>query len=140
MVKSRLWVPVFMMVGISLLSGTAGPQVGSLSFTGMDKVGHLVVFALLGIAWARCLRLEHFTKATSWLLAVGLSTAFGLMDELHQYTNPVRLFEWGDLFADFLGACLGAALYLRVKRLRELLEMRIWRLFLKEREHGPISG
>lgn len=139
LIRRRLWVPLFMMGGISLLSGTAGPQVGSLSFTGMDKVGHVVVFALLGMAWARCLRPAKAARGFSWLLSVALSTGFGLLDELHQYTNPLRLFEWGDLLADFLGACIGAALYLRVEWLRRFLERPIWKPFLKERGRAPIS-
>jgi len=121
----RLWVPVFMMAGICLLSGTAGVQMGGLSFTGIDKVGHLVVFGLLGIAWARALSGESIGDRGRWLAAVALTAGFGFLDELHQYTNPSRFFEWGDLLADFLGACLGAGVYLRMHPLRRWMEYRV---------------
>jgi VanZ family protein len=121
--KSRLWVPVFMMLGISLLSGTAGVQMGSLSFTGVDKVGHLVVFGLLGIAWARCLPSPSWTRHRRLLLATVLTTGFGLLDEIHQYTNPERYFEWGDLAADFAGAFLATTAYLWIGPLRAFLEV-----------------
>jgi hypothetical protein len=121
--KSRLWVPLFMMVGISLLSGSAGVQMGPLSFTGIDKLGHLVVFGLLGIAWARCLPAAAWTRPRRLLAATLLATLFGLLDEIHQFTNPERYFEWADLAADFLGALLASGAYLWIGPLQALLEV-----------------
>lgn len=125
--KGRLWVPLFMMAGISLLSGSAGVQLGSWSFVGMDKLGHLVIFGLLGIAWARCLPLGAEHRLGTLLVATGLTAFFGLLDELHQYTNPLRYFEWADLVADFAGALLAATAYLYLAPLQALLEVKIRR-------------
>jgi VanZ family protein len=121
--RSRLWVPLFMMVGISLLSGSAGVQMGPLSFTGIDKLGHLVVFGLLGIAWARCLSASAWSRRRRLLAATLLTTGFGLLDELHQFTNPQRYFEWADLAADFAGALFATAAYLWIGPLQALLEV-----------------
>ena len=119
----RLWAPLFIMAGISILSGTAGPQLGPVSFVGIDKAGHLVVFGLLGTAWVRIFQGNPSSeRPLRLLLAVSLSTLFGLFDELHQLGNPLRSFEWADLLADFLGALGGAACYLHSAR---------WRLFLE---------
>lgn len=96
---------------------------GSLSFVGIDKLGHLVVFGLLGIAWARCLRPPVWTFPRRLLAATLLTTSFGLLDELHQFTNPERSFEWTDLAADFLGALLASAAYLRIRPLQAFLEV-----------------
>lgn len=112
-----------MMVGISLLSGSAGVPTGPLTFVGIDKVGHLVVFGLLGIAWARCLPSPAWTLCRRLLVATFLTTGFGLLDEIHQYTNPDRFFEWGDLAADFAGALLATAAYLWIRPLQALLEV-----------------
>jgi len=122
---SRLWVPVFIMVGISILSGSAGIQTGGWSFVGMDKLGHLVVFGLLGIAWFRCFDNENVPGRTRLLYAIALTTAFGMADEAHQYHNPSRTFEWADLLADFIGAVLAGTLYWRVSALRNLLEVKL---------------
>lgn len=118
----RLWVPVFMMAGITLLSGSAGVQMGRLSFTGVDKLGHLVVFGLLGIAWVRCLGPAAGATPVRLMTAVLLATVFGLLDELHQFHNPERYFEWGDLLADFAGSFLATAAYLYIRPLQALLE------------------
>ncbi len=121
----RLWAPVFIMAGISILSGSAGIQTSGWSFVGMDKLGHLVVFGLLGIAWVRCFSGESFATGPRLLAAVVLATAFGLADELHQLTNPLRTFEYADLLADFLGAIMGSWIYLRSRTLRRLMEIKI---------------
>jgi VanZ family protein len=112
-----------MMVGISLLSGSAGVQMGPLSFAGIDKLGHLVVFGLLGIAWARCLLSAAWSRPRRLVTAVLLTTLFGLADEVHQYTNPQRYFEWADLTADFVGALLATGAYLWIQPLQALLEL-----------------
>lgn len=111
-----------MMAGITLLSGSAGVQTGPIGFAGMDKLGHLVVFGLLAIAWVRCLEGEAMTPRVRFWSAVLLTAGFGLADEWHQYHNPQRTFEWADLAADCLGAVLAAAAYLNLGRLRALLE------------------
>ncbi len=57
------------------------------------------------------------------LAATLLATLFGLLDEIHQFTNPERYFEWADLAADFLGALLASAAYLWIGPLQALLEV-----------------
>jgi hypothetical protein len=111
------------MTAISLFSGSAGVQLGDWSFVGIDKLGHLAVFGLLGIAWTRALQPLRKPANGTWLLAVCLTGGFGLLDELHQYTNPLRYFEWADLLADIAGAALAAGLYLKAGPFRRLLEV-----------------
>jgi VanZ family protein len=122
---ARCWLPAFIMVGVSILSGSAGVQTGPIRFTGMDKLGHLVVFGLLAVAWVRALR-EEVSPKRRWLAAVLLTTGFGLADELHQLTNPDRYFEWGDLLADGLGAMIGASIYLNSRWARQLCERELF--------------
>lgn len=112
-----------MMVVISLFSGSAGVQLGDWSFVGIDKLGHLAVFGLLGIAWCRVLRPFRASPQGTWLLAVCLTGGFGLLDELHQYANPLRYFEWADLLADVAGAALAAGIYQAIPSVRTLLEL-----------------
>jgi len=112
-----------MMIGITVLSGTAGVQMGSLSFTGIDKLGHLLVFGLLGVAWVRVFRSPDLGFAKRLLLAVILTSGFGLLDECHQLRNPLRTFEWADLLADFLGSLLGTFTYLSIRPWQAFLEL-----------------
>jgi VanZ family protein len=119
--RRRLWLPVFVMAGVTVLSGGAGPATGGVSFPGMDKIGHFVVFGMLAVAWARSFY-GGLGKPAVCLISVLLTTLFGYMDELHQYTNPLRLFEWYDLLADFLGAVAGALVYVYWNWVRRLLE------------------
>lgn len=119
--RRRLWLPVFVMVGVTVLSAGAGPSTGGVSFPGMDKIGHFVIFGMLAVAWARSFY-GGLSKSVVCLISVLLTTLFGYMDELHQYTNPLRLFEWYDLLADFLGAVAGAVVYVYWDWVRRLLE------------------
>lgn len=124
---NRIWIPVFMMIGISILSGSAGVQVEGWSFIGIDKLAHFLVFGLLGIAWTRCLREEDVSTINRLLFGVGLTTLFGLTDEFHQAFNPLRTFEWADALADFVGAVFWVSCYLWVGFFRKLLEIEIYR-------------
>ncbi|MEX0331341.1 MAG: VanZ family protein [Puniceicoccaceae bacterium] len=120
-----LWGPVSLMLAISLFSGTPGVQLGQWSFIGIDKLGHLLVFGLLGVAWLRVLNNYVSNKGWALFLAVALTTAFGALDELHQYLNPDRYFEWADLLADFSGALLAGTLYWRWSLFQSVLEVKI---------------
>ncbi len=125
LMPGRLWAPVFMMAGISILSGTAGVSAGPLSFAGIDKLAHLLVFGLLSVAWVRTFPGEFLRPVHRLLLAVLATTLFGLADELHQLGNPLRTFEWADLGADFVGSLLGALGYLQISWWRAFLEVEI---------------
>jgi VanZ family protein len=116
------------MAGVALLSGSPGVQAPGISFTGVDKVGHIVVYGLLAVAWVRWLRLRR-PAAGAGLWAIFLTLAFGGIDESIQATNPHRFFEWADLLADGVGAVAGTYFYSRSRVLRTLLE---WRIPFKE--------
>jgi uncharacterized protein YfiM (DUF2279 family) len=115
------------MVGISILSGSAGVQVNSWSFVGIDKLAHFLVFGLLGIAWIRCLDRNSINNSKKLVFAVGLTTLFGILDEVHQAFNPLRTFEWADAIADFAGALFWVSCYLWIGLFRRLMEMEIYR-------------
>ena len=119
----HLWVPVYIMVGISILSDSAGVEVGSWSFAGLDKIAHFFIFGLLGVAWVRCFPAEALSGRRRFILAVALTALFGLGDEMHQAYNPLRMFEWADAIADVSGALVFVSAYLRLNFFRRLLEM-----------------
>lgn len=125
LIVNRLWAPAAIMATIVVLSGSAGVQTGGWTFTGIDKLGHLVVFGLLGIALARSFKHPGHHRLPVFLVTVSIATGFGLLDEFHQNFNPLRTFEWADLLADFAGSLLASGLYIAWPPLRKLLEFEI---------------
>ncbi len=76
-----------------------------------DKLEHLLGYAVLGILFLVPLaagRLSRMTAATG-LVAILLSTLYGVVDEVHQSFTPGRSPDVRDLVADALGAALGVA-------------------------------
>jgi len=78
---------------------------------GWDKLQHLAAFAVLAAAvglWVT----PAFGKrrpVLSLLLTALVGSAYGVIDELHQYFVPGRDCNFWDWLADTLGAFLGAA-------------------------------
>lgn len=119
----RLGWPVALMVTVTWISGTPGPQLGPMSFVGMDKVAHFCVFGAIATGIARAFL--RWGQLDAWVMGVLLTTLFGLGDELHQLRNPERYFEWNDLLADFLGAVVIGGLYAGTPRLRSFMETNV---------------
>jgi VanZ family protein len=83
----------------------------------VDRIGHFVVFAGLGVAVARYFSEDFGTSAALGLVLTVLACAFfGLCDELNQFLMSGRNAEWQDLLADCLGAATGGVLYLMLLR------------------------
>lgn len=59
------------------------------------------------------------------LLAIGITAAFGIGDEIHQSFNPARTFDWYDFAADASGAIIAVCAYRWLHCYRRVLE---WRL------------
>lgn len=122
----RLPWPSALAATIAWASRTPGPQIPAATWLpAPDKLGHLLLFGLLA---SLILRLRASPSLPWTLSAITLTCAFGLADELHQLSNPQRTFEWADLAANALGACLAATLYARWPRYRQLLEFPLRRL------------
>lgn len=92
-------------------SGGAAPKVPRIfSFQDFDKWAHFFIFGLLALLALRAMN-RCAPTASQALLAWLLATLFGVGDELHQFTNPHRTFDTGDMLADTLGAALACASY-----------------------------
>ncbi len=107
MSATALWLPVvgYMAFIFALSSITHPPAMPD----GSDKVGHTLLYAGLGLLFARA-------RAGGWRgvsLGVIVATAvfaavYGVTDEVHQYFNPPRNVEAADVLADTIGGSLGA--------------------------------
>ena len=106
----RLWGPVAVWAAVifavsSLSFGGGGPGVP-------DWITHGSSYALLSVLVCRALA-GGFPLPLSWrggILAILLSTSYGISDEWHQSFVPNRSSDPADLAADAIGAAMGAAL------------------------------
>ena len=133
------WLPVIAnCLLIYWQSSHAMPKVVSDVYH-IDKVIHLVAYAVLGILFYRALACPARGRPDAcMLLSVLLASAYGLSDEIHQHFVPFRQADLLDLLADGVGSGLGVIAYGRLRnnrRLRALL--RISGLTKAESLHTP---
>jgi len=80
----------------------------------MDKVGHFILFGVLGatLAWGA----RDFRKRAAHMGLLLVGTLFAASDELHQAFVPRRTPSVGDFVADVLGLAVGYLLIWTVLR------------------------
>jgi len=82
-----------------------------------DKIIHFMLYAGLAFLCAWSLRVtETYGHAMMPILAVGLATSYGAIDEIHQFFVPGRSCETLDLLADAAGAAFGALMALQAAK------------------------
>ncbi|MFK5952446.1 MAG: VanZ family protein [Desulfobacterium sp.] len=106
------WPLVIYAIAIFAQSCFPSPEVlQDLDFS--DKFLHFGGYALLGALMVRMLKRE-LPGQRPWkiiVLAVVLSTFYGVSDELHQALVPGRYADVMDIVADLTGSILGAILF-----------------------------
>lgn len=105
---SRWAALVLYMAAIFVGSSIPGDQVPVPGIWKVDKLVHAAAFAGLAMLAFRALR-------RFWPAAL-LASAYGALDEIHQYFTPKRSADVFDWIADTVGALAGAALALAVTR------------------------
>jgi VanZ family protein len=71
------------------------------------KAGHVVGYALLGLAFLRALVPQGRAPLRAAVIAVALATGYGATDEFHQSFVPGRGPAFSDVLIDLVGASLG---------------------------------
>lgn len=104
------WVAVIAWAGlIWFLSSRPGRGPGSSSLRTMAyNSAHLVVFAALATLVLTALSQKPRSGQAWW--AVLVSTAYGVVDELHQGSVPGRVSSVGDAVTDLCGSVIGVCL------------------------------
>lgn len=106
------WGPALAYMGMIFYLSSRSYLPGQISAI-PDKVGHAILYAGLGFLLARALtKPVALSKITRGIVAVILATAYGVSDEFHQSFVPHRTADLADVAADFVGAVLGAAVFL----------------------------
>lgn len=111
------WLPPALYVAVIwLLSSQSDVTAPLLAIPHIDKVIHFVEYGVLAVLVARALALTTLLRPVVFsALAVGMTTAYGVIDELHQSYVPSRHASWQDAVADFAGACVLVAVYARYR-------------------------
>ena len=102
-----------LMIIIFILSSQPGDSIHLPDIVNIDKLCHLLEYAVLG---ASCLyglhpAAEKLTPIVIFFLTIGICTAYGITDEIHQMFVPGRDSSAADVAADFLGSVLAANLW-----------------------------
>jgi VanZ family protein len=107
-----------MMVLIFLASNTPGRDLPIFGYSDLvaKKGGHVVGYALLGLAYLYAMTPRGFVASRAAWIAVMLATCFALSDEIHQVYIPGRGASARDVLIDAAGATLGVGLRLRSQR------------------------
>jgi VanZ family protein len=108
------WVVLFAYAGlIFFLSSREIPPGYLPPIPHIDKLAHLIEYALLAVLCFRALWPDPEHPTPFWVLILGvvLTTVYGAADEFHQYFIPTREFSWLDLAADGVGAAIASALW-----------------------------
>ena len=82
---------------------------------------HILLYAVLAYLLARAMNFQAPFSFRKLGLILGLSTLYGLSDEIHQIFVPGRGFELVDLLMDSIGALLGLGIYalFRIRKARK---------------------
>jgi VanZ family protein len=81
---------------------------------------HVAEYAVLGALALRALGRGKPVGMGALLAVVGLCGLYALSDELHQFFVPGRAFQLSDLGLDLIGILAGAALYLRICKVKSV--------------------
>ena len=103
-------------VFILLLTSVPNPNVPRVS--GLDKVGHFAMYAVLALFAARASGPRP--GAAFRLATIAGISALGAVDEWHQLWVPGRSTDPADWVADTIGACAGTLLAAAGRSRREL--------------------
>lgn len=107
----KFWRVVFGLALTSVLLASLAPISGQGLVPGLDKLAHVVVYALLyGLAW-----LAFPGPALRWSMHLSL-LVYGALIEILQAQTGYRMMEMADLLANVTGAALANLVLALVER------------------------
>lgn len=109
------WLPAILYAGLVFYASSQPLLLPSIPIPYIDKPIHFVEFAILSllICWAQASSERPLKRAA--LLAIILSSLYGITDEVHQSFVPNRLMQVSDWASDTLGALGAGLLWVRLK-------------------------
>jgi len=74
------------------------------------NLAHFLVFFLLGFCLTCAMKYVFKHKRLVFWISWGIATAYGVLDEIHQYFVPGRIFLISDMVINAIGAFFGVTL------------------------------
>lgn len=115
------WHGVALCVAITCVSHQPVVIPEILDFSHQDKIIHALVYGLIATAWLRWFLTFNSRTKAAWM-AITLTAAFGVTDEVHQSFVPGRFADLSDWVADTFGAILATFCYMKWTLYRSILE------------------
>ena len=110
----RFWLPVVLYAGLIFWASSQPSVEAPAVIPHLDKLIHLVEYAVLG--WLLARALIHASRIPNRgaikALVICLVVLYGMSDEYHQSFVVGRSSEWLDLLADSVGGTLGGWIYI----------------------------
>lgn len=101
------WAPVVAWACVILISTSLPGAAVPAGPPGMDKVGHFVMYAVLGLFSIRAALSGAESGLRTLALTLGAIAVFAAIDEWHQELVPTRAPDVADWAADLAGATVG---------------------------------
>lgn len=102
---SRLWQGLLALTVLAILYLATAGSPRELPSTGLDKINHLLAFAVLAVQWRLAFPRMRLVGVILGLLG------YGVLIELIQLPLPHRSAEGADVLADALGVALGLGVH-----------------------------
>lgn len=83
----------------------------SKSFSAPEEQIHFLQYGLVGVLFLKALKPTGKITLTAYLVAVGLASLAGWLDEILQGIHPSRVYDRRDIFLNLISAILGLVLY-----------------------------
>jgi VanZ like protein len=106
----QYWVPVIAYAGLIFYFSSVPRPEEVIPFTIWDKAAHALEYAILGLLCYRAMSNASppWGIRRSFALSIAIAVLYGATDELHQVLVPPREADLLDIFADSIGALIGA--------------------------------
>jgi VanZ family protein len=120
--RVAVWLPSFAYMALIWVLSSLPIAVSVEMVPFRDKGVHFLEYGVLGALNARAMLRSGASLSRPGLLGVALliTAAWGLLDEIHQAYVPSRSSDWRDVVADWIGAALGVLLVHLVQRNKPL--------------------
>ena len=107
------WFPIFIYCLLIYIQSSYPSSEDIPSIPYFDKILHFAAYALLGALFLRALKtlpIKDNIKLIT-ILAITLSSLYGISDEIHQHYVPYRDADITDALADIIGSIFGVYIY-----------------------------